>query len=157
MTIRAGTIREGAVAFRRAVPDDAAAVADVYLAAYRSVYAFPLAHSDDEVRGWIASRVVPGLETWVAEADGEVVAMLVLDETMLDQLYVRPDRQGEGIGSALVDLAKARRPAGLDLYTFQVNDRARRLYERHGFEVVALGDGSGNDERQPDVRYRWRP
>ncbi len=157
MTIRAVTTRAGAVVFRRAVPDDAAAIADVYLGSFRFAYDFPPAHTDDEVRAWVAGRVVPGLETWVAEADGEVVAMLALDETMLDQLYVRPDRQGEGIGGALVDLAKARRPDGLDLNTFQVNDRARRLYERHGFEVVTLGDGSGNEEGQPDVRYRWRP
>jgi hypothetical protein len=56
-----------------------------------------------------------------------------------------------------MELAKQRRPAGLDLYTFQVNGGARRFYERHGFVGIALGDGSGNDEGQPDVRYAWRP
>ena len=35
-------------------------------------------------------------------------------------------------------LAKERRPGGLELYTFQVNDRARRFYERHGFVVAWL-------------------
>jgi ribosomal protein S18 acetylase RimI-like enzyme len=54
-------------------------------------------------------------------------------------------------------LAKQRRPDGLELYTFQVNDRARRFYERHGFVVAMLGDGSGNEEGQPDVLYRWQP
>ena len=51
----------------------------------------------------------------------------------------------------------ARRPDGLSLYTFQVNDGARRFYERHGFVVAALGDGSDNEEGQPDIRYEWRP
>ena len=27
----------------------------------------------------------------------------------------------------------------------------------HGFVPIAFGDGSGNEERQPDVLYRWRP
>jgi hypothetical protein len=33
----------------------------------------------------------------------------------------------------------------------------RRSDERHGFEPVELGDGSGNEEHQADVRYAWRP
>jgi hypothetical protein len=49
------------------------------------------------------------------------------------------------------------RPHGLALYTFQVNGRARRFYERHGFAATWFGDGSANEERQPDVRYEWRP
>ena len=43
------------------------AVADVYLASFKSTYDFPLAHTDEEVRGWIADEVVPRMETWVAE------------------------------------------------------------------------------------------
>ena len=34
--------------------------------------------------------------------------------------------------------------------------RARRFYEANGFEALELTDGSGNQERQPDVRYAWR-
>ena len=56
-----------AIAIRRAAPADAPAVADVYLAAFQSTYDFPLAHTDDEVRGWLADEVVAGAETWVAE------------------------------------------------------------------------------------------
>ena len=61
---------------------------------------------------------------------------------------------GRGIGSALLDHAKARRPDGLDLWAFQSNTGARRFYERHGFVAVAETDGD-NEEGAPDVRYRW--
>jgi hypothetical protein len=54
-------------------------------------------------------------------------------------------------------LAKQRSPAELQLWTFQVNAGARRFYERHGFVPVELTDGATNQERQPDVRYRWVP
>jgi predicted N-acetyltransferase YhbS len=68
---------------------------------------------------------------------------------------VSPGWTARGIGSQLVRLTQARRPAGLELWTFQVNDGARRFYERHGFRAVELTDGAGNEERQPDVRYVW--
>lgn len=151
------TTRPDGIAIRRAVPTDAPAVADVYLAAFASTYDFPLAHTDEQVRDWLQHSIVPHQETWVADDDGRVVAMMVLDEAGIDQLYVEPAWHGRGLGNQLVEVAKARRPGGLDLYTFQVNDRARRFYERHGFVVAAVGDGSANEERQPDVRYEWRP
>ena len=49
---------------------------------------------------------------------------------------------GAGSGGRLVELAKERRPDGLELYTFQVNERARRFYERNGFVAEWFGDGS---------------
>ncbi|MGZ6267326.1 MAG: N-acetyltransferase family protein [Candidatus Limnocylindrales bacterium] len=146
-----------ALELRRARPDDAKAIGDVYLASFRAAYAFPGAHTDQEVRDWLRDVVLPAQEVWVAVAGDLVVALMALSSDMLDQLYVAPGWTGRGIGSALLALAKDRRPAGLDLYTFQVNAGARRFYERHGFVVVTSGDSSGNEERQPDLRYSWRP
>lgn len=115
------------------------------------------AHTDDEVRAWIREVVVPGQETWVATVDGSVVAMMTLDGDDLDQLYIHPAWQGRGIGGRLVDVAKERSPSGLTLWTFQVNEPARRFYERHGFVAEEWTDGLRNEEREPDVRYVWRP
>lgn len=141
---------------RRATAADASAVADVFLDSFHATYEFPLAHADDEVRGWIRDRLIPTQETWVA-IDGErVVGMMAITPGHLEQLYVAPDRLGDGIGRRFVDLAKERSPAGLSLWTFQVNDRARRFYERNGFSAVEFTDDD-NQERQPDVRYAWSP
>jgi len=109
------------------------------------------------VRAWVRDELIPGSEAWVAAENQRIVALLVVAPGWIEQLYVRPGRLGEGIGSRLVDVAKARSPGGLTLWTFQVNARARRFYERHGFVAVELTDGAGNEERQPDVRYEWRP
>jgi ribosomal protein S18 acetylase RimI-like enzyme len=142
---------------RRATTADADAVADVYLASFHATYTFPLAHTDDEVRRWIRQAVVGNAETWIAVEGQRVVGMMVVGPGDLDQLYVAPDRLRSGIGRRLLDRAKERSPDGLSLYTFQVNDRARRFYERNGFVAEAFGDGTGNEEGQPDVRYAWRP
>ena len=41
----------------------------------------------------------------------------------------------------------------LRLYTFQCNVGARRFYERAGFAAVEFGNGSNNEESEPDIRY----
>jgi ribosomal protein S18 acetylase RimI-like enzyme len=72
----------------------------------------------------------------------------------VDHLYVHPDFQGRGIGSALLELAKVSADS-LRLWTFQCNLKARCFYERHGFRIERETDGVGNEERQPDVLYLW--
>jgi GNAT superfamily N-acetyltransferase len=146
------------VTLRPATPDDADAIAVVHRAARREAMPWlPVLHSDEETRAWIRDVVQPRQAVWVAVREGQVIGVAALDGGMLEQLYVLPEAQGRGIGSTL--LAKARHlcPGGLDLWTFQRNAAARAFYERQGFVAVETTDGSGNEEREPDVRYRWRP
>lgn len=145
------------IEIRRATLGDAAATADLFLASFHATYDFPLAHSDDEVRRWIRETIVAQQETWLAEVDDAIVGLLALTPGSVEQLYVAPDRLGQGIGRALLDVAKRRSPSGLSLYTFQANGRARRFYERNGFVAEWFGDGSANEEHQPDVRFVWQP
>ena len=51
-------------------------------------------------------------------------------------------------------LAKAGRDR-LELWTFQANTRAIAFYRREGFVEAARTDGSGNDEKLPDLRLVW--
>jgi len=143
---------------RRTTEGDGPAIGDLWLASWRATFDFPPGHPDDVVRRWLTETLVPSSEAWVAVDDGGTpVALLALSDTMVEQLYVAPAWIGRGVGRRLIELAKARRPEGLDLYCFAVNTRARRFYERHGFHAIAFGDGTGNEEGQPDVRYAWRP
>ncbi|MEU3553022.1 GNAT family N-acetyltransferase [Streptomyces fragilis] len=146
------------VVLRRAGEADAGPAAEVYLRSYDA--ALPTvrrAHTDDEVRGWFRRVVVPSLETYVAVAGGETAGVMVLEGAELAQLYLAPEWRGRGLGDRFVALAKELRPEGLRLWTFQVNERAARFYERHGFVAVERTDGAANEEREPDVRYAWRP
>jgi GNAT superfamily N-acetyltransferase len=145
-------------ASRRAGPEDAAAVADVLIRSRRAAAgAIPAAvHPDAEVREWVSAVVVPEREVWLLEdADTRPLAVLVLDDDWVDQLYVDPALTGNGLGSRLVELAKSRRPAGLQLWTFATNTGAQRFYLRHGFTVAETTDGSGNEEKAPDIRFVW--
>ncbi|MFD5100534.1 GNAT family N-acetyltransferase, partial [Streptomyces albidochromogenes] len=126
---------------RAAGPDDAAAVAEVWLRSYDA--ALPTvrrAHSDDGVRDFFRYVVVPEQETWVAESGGAVVGMMALEPGSIEQLYLAPEHRGRGIGDRFVRLAKERSPGGLELWTFQVNGPAHRFYERHGFRAAERTD-----------------
>ena len=116
----------------------------------------PAVHTDAEVRQWFEEVVLPTREVWVAGTPHQPVALMVLDDEWIDQLYVDPASARQGIGRTLLDHAKMQRPKGLKLWTFQSNLDARRFYEQHGFVSVAMTDGD-NEERAPDVCYEWRP
>ena len=57
----------------------------------------------------------------------------------VNELYVRAERRGEGLGSALfaaIDAGSFGAFAGVALGVAPANARARRLYERLGFRAV---------------------
>ncbi|MFH9129169.1 GNAT family N-acetyltransferase [Streptomyces griseoaurantiacus] len=143
---------------RRAVAAEADTVAGLWLRSFDA--ALPTvrrARTDEEVRGWFREVVEPAGDTWVAAGPDRLLGMMVLDGEELDQLYLDPARRGRGVGGLLLDHAKRLRPSGLALWTFRINAPARRFYERHGFVAVERTDGARNEEREPDVRYVWRP
>lgn len=139
---------------RPAGPDDARAVADVQLASRAAAAMPPGIHTDDEVRAWLGGRLATD-EVWIAEADGAVVGYARLTDTWLDDLYVVPAHAGQGVGSALLDLAKAQRPGGFCLWVFEMNAPARGFYARHGLVELERTDGSANEEKSPDIRMAW--
>jgi GNAT superfamily N-acetyltransferase len=145
------------VAVRQATAEEANDVAEVLLQArHANEPDIPnLAHSDNEVRGWVAAVLMDQCEVWVAVVDSEIVGTMALRDDWIEQLYVAPGHMSRGIGARLIATAQDRSPAGLQLWTFETNRRAQRFYERHGFVAVERSDGSRNEEGAPDVRYRW--
>lgn len=141
---------------RRAEPAEAAAVARLHVLTREVCLPYLPRPSDmDEVIDYFAAEVLPKTEVWVSEEDGDLHAFIAFTSDWIEHLYVHPERQGRGLGDAL--LAKARAGSrDLQLWTFQKNVQARRFYEARGFVAEEETDGSGNMEREPDVRYRWR-
>jgi ribosomal protein S18 acetylase RimI-like enzyme len=150
------------IGFRAATTGDADLVADVYLRSRKELVACaPLAHSDESVRNWVRQRLIPAGGTTVAVVDGVIVGFLSVssdaDSSSIEQLYLHPEWVGRGLGTQLLEHARAELAPPIRLYTFQCNQRARQFYERRGFRAIKFGDGSGNEEKCPDVLYEWRP
>jgi putative acetyltransferase len=110
-------------------------------------------HTPDQDRAYFRDRVFDECEVWGA-IDDALIGFIAFREGWVDQLYVLPHRQGQGVGGSLLGVAMAAF-ADLQLWTFQRNAGARRFYEKQGFVAVQETDGSRNMEREPDVLYRW--
>jgi GNAT superfamily N-acetyltransferase len=148
------------VRVRQATVADTDAIADLYTEArIHAVPQMPPAlHTNAEDRAYVARRIgEPDVTMWVAERDGRLLGFATCTPTFLDSLYIRPDLKGQGIGSLLLDVVEATHPEGFELWVFESNTGARRLYERRGLVEVERTDGSGNEEKSPDLRMAWRP
>jgi ribosomal protein S18 acetylase RimI-like enzyme len=108
--------------------------------------------AEDDLR-FFEGTIAKENDVWVA-VDGGAVGFLAIRGERVGWLYVDPPAQGRGIGTALLDKAKALSPEGLTLFTHQRNGRARAFYEQRGFRAVRLGV-SPPPESEPDVLYRW--
>jgi putative acetyltransferase len=113
-------------------------------------------HTPEEDLGWVRTVLLAQHSVSVVKEGDDVVGVLATSPGWVDQLYVHPDHQGRGVGRALLEAAKAASDGDLQLWTFARNSRARAFYERAGFAAEEETDGTTNEEREPDVRYRWR-
>jgi ribosomal protein S18 acetylase RimI-like enzyme len=140
-------------AIRPARADDARAIGDVFLGARKASMGWlPPLHTDEETRAWLAGPMMRDCRVWVA--GDPVEGFLALHGATIDHLYVLPEAQGRGTGTALLRLAQAME-SRLRLFVFARNEGAARLYRRHGFRVIHEGDGSTNEEREPDLEMEW--
>ena len=110
-------------------------------------------HTPEEDRDFFRTHLFDRCEVWGA-VDGRLVGLIAFANEWIEQLYILPDWQGQGIGKALLDIAKSKCPA-LRLWTFQQNQQARQFYERNGFVSMVRTDGLGNEEKAPDILYAW--
>jgi GNAT superfamily N-acetyltransferase len=145
------------VILRAVESSDVAAIAEVYLSALSGMTYLPRLYSDVEARDFITDVLIPNHEVWVAEESGRVIGFAGFADGFLRHLWVRPADQNQGVGTALLKLAMARCSGGLQLWVFQKNAGARRLYERNGFRLAELTNGDGNRVHEPDARYVWEP
>jgi GNAT superfamily N-acetyltransferase len=145
------------VILRPATAADAQALAIVHRTAMRvSVSFVPEVHTPEEDLVYFRDTFLHTREVWVAEAEARVVGYVGFDADWVYHLFLLPEFQGQGTGPVL--LAKALADgAPKRLWTFQQNTRARKFYEDRGWTAVEFTDGSGNEEKTPDVCYEWRP
>ena len=137
---------------RLASPDDRHTIEEIVTAAYVHYVeriGKPPGPMLDDYAGLIATGVV---HVW--EEDGRAVAAVIVllpnpDHLLLDNVAVRPNRQGRGLGRRLIDFAEgeARRlgHGELRLYTHVTMVENISLYTHLGFVETGRGQEAGYD------------
>jgi ribosomal protein S18 acetylase RimI-like enzyme len=141
-------------------PDDLDTVVDLWYDTWHAT--FPdLRHDEpkDEWRRRFETEIAAEEQVFVAEVDDQIAGFLAVKDRgnghgYLHEIFVSPDVQRRGVGSALMRLAKDLAPAGLRLHTLQRNTQAAAFYQRHGFSVASTGIGRVG---LPNAQYAWTP
>jgi GNAT superfamily N-acetyltransferase len=134
---------------RRATAADVEEIVSIFEPSFALLDFLPQLHTHEEHLDYFGRCVRDG------EAYLHGRGFAVLQGDWLTHLYVHPEEIGTGIGHALFEHVTTLRPEGFQFWVFQENERARRFYEAHDAVAVEFTDGSGNEEKTPDVRYRW--
>lgn len=131
-----GTVDD--ISVRPANSDDLDDVANVWHESAMSMDgAEPHMPSCAELRARIETELSQGWSLFVAVDQSKVVGMLALKllEGVLDQLFIRPEGQRNGLGRRLLSEAKRQMPAGFVLRMATANARAARFYRANGLSL----------------------
>ena len=142
---------------RQARPDEYDAVARLWMESWVST---GLDQASDALLSYLRARVprevAGGWSLFVADAEGQLAAMLALhlQKRYLDQLFVAPFHQGRSLGRKLLAFTRELLPDEIWLRCVRENEKAWRWYERDGFvfESEALEPATGRMMKY----YRWK-
>jgi DNA/RNA-binding domain of Phe-tRNA-synthetase-like protein/GNAT superfamily N-acetyltransferase len=144
------------VALRRAAPEDADAVAEIWRHGWRDAHLGLVpeeladARTPDSFRMRAADRIG---DTMVATVDGAVAGFVMVVDDEVEQVYVSASHRGTGVAGAL--MAEAERQVRANghrtawLAVVAGNARARAFYERVGWRDEGPFDYSAAAERGP--------
>jgi ribosomal protein S18 acetylase RimI-like enzyme len=127
---------------------------DLWRASFAHGVGAPVPHPIDDHRRFFDEHMLTETQVHLALRDDELLGFGTFTPESVMQLYVGVEHLGRGIGTRLLELAKANSNGRLWLYTFITNTNAQRFYERHGFEVVE--HGFEPVMQLDDLRYEWR-
>ena len=135
---------------RRARPEDRAAVEAIVRDAY-GIYIERIGKPPGPMLDDYAALIADGAVNVLEEPGGTIAAIIVLlpqpDHLLLDNIAVRPDMQGRGLGRQLIAFAEAEARrlghAELRLYTHETMTENIALYTRLGFVETGRGREAG--------------
>ena len=132
---------------------DAGAVGHILSVSNELMPWLPRVHSAAEEIRYAGDMIDAG---WVkvAKIDGKVVGFIARHEAEVYALYVLPEAQYKGIGTALLEDAMGDCNK-LGLWSYEANSAASVFYELRGFKALYGTNGSGNEAGLPDIRFEW--
>jgi len=95
--------------------------------------AFVAQHTPQQQERYLCSEMAAGKRIWLLEDDGDAVGLVSVHGSLIENLYVAPEKQNQGYGTMLLYFAMDQCEDVPTLWILDNNHGARRLYERNGF------------------------
>ena len=104
----------------------------------------------------IVRDMLPQAELYVHEneATRQIDGFIGLTENHIEGIFVAKAARSKGIGKALLDYVKSRRPR-LTLGVYQKNERALAFYLREQFVVQSEGIDEDTNEAEIQMLWTW--
>ena len=120
-------------------PSDLESLADLWFASWATTglaFADGISVAGNAIR--IEAEIRNGWVVRVAVRDGQIVGFLAITprEGRLNQLFVAPHAKGTGVGTILLEDAKAKMPDGFWLWTPRANINATAFYTSRSLPLV---------------------
>ena len=98
--------------------------------------------------------MLPQAELYVHEneAPRQIDGFIGLTENHIEGIFVAKAARSKGIGKALLEYAKSRKPY-LTLSVYQKNERALAFYRREQF--IVQSEGIDEDTNEADIQMLW--
>ncbi len=103
----------------------------------------------------IRNKYLPQSQTLVNEDEhtNEITGFISLIGNYIAALFVSPDRQGQGIGQALMNHVKLQYPE-LELNVYTKNAQALAFYKRQGFMIVREQTDGQTGQQEFTMKYQ---
>jgi ribosomal protein S18 acetylase RimI-like enzyme len=159
---------------RKAVPDDAHAVAEIHYEAWMGAYAGIIPHKaltrmvTRRGADWWSRAIRRAAGVMVAEIGGEVVGYATIgrnrarqlpQEGEIYELYLKPEYQGVGLGSRLFRAARRKLAGhglrGLVVWALEENENAIAFYSHAGGRDAAEGVEVFDNKALKKIAFVW--
>ena len=138
---------------RKFETQDLDAVMQIWLQANLDAHAF-IPASFWEAHFEMVRDLLPQTEIYVHESEGtqQIDGFIGLTENHIEGIFVAKSARSKGIGRALLEYAKSRKPR-LTLSVYQKNERALAFYQREQFTVQS--EGIDEDTNEAELQMLW--
>lgn len=112
---------------------------------------FVAEHTPERQKAYLLEKMKRGSRVFLL-TQKEPVGIVSVTGSLIEDLYVLPEQQGQGYGTRLLRFAMAQCAERPTLWILDNNAGARRLYEREGFAATGKRNGLG---RICELEFVW--
>ena len=138
---------------RKMKDDEIGTAVDIWYEASVKAHDFISEDYWKESKDLMKSKYLPMSEVFVAEQEGEILGFIALVDLYLAAIFVNVERQGQGIGTKLLNHAKGIRNE-LQLKVYEKNEDSIAFYKSKGFHTISKS--VDNETGESECMMEWK-